>query len=101
MFSSVMILVFRKPSRAFVVLYSHDHMAKKSAPVASVVIAVVSGVSALVMKWRQKARGRQAWLRLGGSLSLYALNCLLSRAHGTPDLSLVGLKVLPEALCHC
>ena len=68
------ILVFLMPSLAFVVLYSQERMAKKSAPVVSVVMAIVSGVSAFVMKWRQKARGRQAWLRLGGSLSLYALN---------------------------
>ena len=89
-FSIVIIFVFLTPSCLLVVLYSQERMAKKSAPVVSVVIARVSCVSASVMKWRQKARGRQAWLFFGGSLSLYALICRLSRAHGAPELSLVG-----------
>ena len=72
-FSIVMILVFLIPSCLFVVLYSQERIAKKSAPVVRVVMAWFSCVSLSVMKWRQKARGRQAWLFFGGSLSLYAL----------------------------
>ena len=68
--STVMIFVLRIPSLGFVVEYSHERMAKNNAPVVSVAIALCNCVSAVVMKWRQKARGRQAWLLLGGSASL-------------------------------
>ena len=88
--SIVMIFVFLRPSAVLVLEYSHDRMAKKRAPVVSVDSASRRGFSVVMMKRRQKASGRHAWLFLGGSLSLYALSCLVRSVHFTPEASLVG-----------
>ena len=68
--SIVIIFVYLPPPAMQVVEYSHDRRAKNSAPVVSVDIAVVRGSVESVMNLCQNARGRQAWLFLGGSLFL-------------------------------
>lgn len=67
MFSTHRIFVFRSPSPLFGDEYSHDLMAKKSAPHARSPIASVSGDDFSLSKCSQTRMGRHCWDCLGGS----------------------------------
>ena len=88
--SIVSIFVFLTPSNLLVVEYSQERIAKNNAPVVRVVMALDRSSVLDVRKNFQNASGRQAWLFLGGSLSLYAFSWRLIRAPFVPSLSLVG-----------
>ena len=82
--------VRRLPSPLFVVVYSHERMAKNKAPQRREPIASVSGV--VLSSWIlcHTESGRHAWFFEAGSSSLYDLICLVMRALFVPFASLVG-----------
>jgi hypothetical protein len=88
--SQVTIFVFLGPSAVLVLEYSQERIAKKSAPVSRLPIAVSNfdccGPCSLI----HTLRGKQAWLFLAGSLSRYAFNCRRRMADFDPVVSLVG-----------
>ena len=78
------------PSPLFVVVYSHDLMAKKRAAQRREPMASFSGD--VLSSWSrcQTESGRQAWFFDAGSFSLYDLICLVMSALFVPFASLVG-----------